>query len=56
MQTPKQERNGVPGPTATGANTAQPSADMTSEVASAASGAQSAAHARYNVSGAKGGV
>jgi hypothetical protein len=56
MITPKQERNGVPGPSDdNGGNTAQPSADMTSEFASMASGAQSAAYALYKVSGEKGG-
>ena len=46
MTTPKQDRNGVPGPGATGGNVAQPGADVTGEIRSVMRVAEAAANAR----------
>lgn len=46
MTTPKQDRNGVPGPASTGGNVAQPGPDATGEIARVMKQAQNAADAR----------
>jgi hypothetical protein len=46
MTTPKQDRNGVPGPGATGGNVSQPGPDYTGEIRSAAAKAQADQNAR----------
>jgi hypothetical protein len=46
MTTPKQDRNGVPGPGATGGNVAQPGPDYTGDIRSAKGAAESKQAAR----------
>jgi len=46
MTTPKQDRNGVPGPGATGGNVAQPGPDAIGEIRSAQKQAQNAGTSR----------
>lgn len=46
MTTPKQDRNGVPGPGATGGNVARPGPDATRDIAAAAAKAKAVAEAR----------
>ena len=46
MTTPKQDRNGVPGPGATGGNVAQPGPDATREIAGVMRAAEAFGNAR----------
>ena len=46
MTTPKQDRNGVPGPGATGGNVSQPGPDATAEIRGVMKTAQNAGNAR----------
>jgi hypothetical protein len=46
MTTPKQDRNGVPGPGATGGNVAQPGPDATAEIRAAKASAETKQAAR----------
>ena len=46
MTTPKQDRNGVPGPGATGGSVAQPGPDFTGDIRSAKAAAESKQNAR----------
>lgn len=46
MTTPKQDRNGVPGPGATGGNVAMPGPDATKEIAGVMRQAEAAANTR----------
>ena len=46
MTTPKQDRNGVPGPGATGGNVSMPGPDSTAEIGSVKRAAEAAGNAR----------